>query len=469
MTAVPSFYLMGIGGTGMSALAHLLLQQGCRVSGSDGALYPPVSLILKGLNLKVWEGYDPEHLPKDQTVVVVGNTIKRGNPELEAWLATGGSYTSMANALFDQCLKNRQRIVVAGTHGKTTTTAMISHLFRHAGRDCGCFIGGLPLAPLPQADLGSDPLFVLEGDEYGSCFHEPFPKLWWYRPHVLVLNGIERDHLDFFPTMEHYLDAFKRSVQQLPPNGHLFFNGDCPHSSALAINAPCPATSVGWSPTCAWQLLHWEPQGLSSILTMKHASTTFTLLSQTLGAHNAMNAAMSFAVGQYLGLSIEDCDAGLASFPGVARRFQLLTQKENQLIIEDFAHHPGAIASSIEATRTAFPHHHLEVWLEPSTGSMRRGFFQDALAQVLALADQVRLAPIVQAQLIPKAQRLDVQALCDALQAQGTSSALNSFDQFQELIRQTPAKATVVLILTSAGFGGLLGQLRQNQKDNPLT
>jgi len=453
--------LLGIGGTGMSALAGLFVQQGWVVEGMDGPLYPPVDGILRKLGIPVREGYEGEHLPAAD-LYVVGNAISRGNPQLEWLLAQDLPFVSMATALRRYFLEGRPRVVVSGTHGKTTTTSWLAHLLDGAGYAPGYFIGGQPLSlPGSSHPGGAKSPFILEGDEYESCFHERFSKFYLYNPHHLILGACEFDHADFFESPSAYRRAFVNLVDQIPATGTLVIHTGIERWEELAGRCRGRVESFGLhAGQGGWRLMDVKARSRGQEITWRAPDGRRGILLLPLwGVHNALNILAGLALSDVLGVEASVWERASGTFTGVRRRLQCLGQRGDLLWVEDFAHHPTAVRSAVAAAREHRPHAGVHVIFEPGSATLRMDALSGALTEALAQADRIWLyAPDT---VSGRIRRLDPDRLVAELRGRGRDADLfRDSESLWEAARElSGAQPETVLLLSNGRLGGLAGRV----------
>ncbi|RKX32674.1 MAG: Mur ligase [Verrucomicrobia bacterium] len=464
-------YFLGIAGTAMGNAALLLRSLGHEVSGVDENVYPPMSDVLRKAGIVFREGYDAERLEEcAPDLAVVGNVLSRGNPEIE-WLLDSRRvvYDSLPAVLRRMVLGDRRNIVVAGTHGKTTTTALTAHLLRENGYDPGFLIGGVPLDPPMGTHPGRpDHPFVIEGDEYDSAFFDKRSKFIHYAPQVAVLNNLEFDHADIFRDLEDVKRTFSHFLRLVPRNGAVIVNGDDENLKELL---PVPWTSVyrvGESEANDLRIesfsesadgsrfdLIWKNEHWASVAWKQH------------GFYNARNAAVA-ALAAALAVSPDRPSVlrvdGLASFRGVRRRHEVRFQSPNLTVIEDFGHHPTAIGETLKSLRNQYPEAYLMAAFEPRSNTARTRIFQEDLVPALSKADRAVIGPVNRADLLDPAVRLDTSSLVSQLALAGTrADACHSHDEAFRILRnemETPRDRPVVVVLFSNGaFGGIIERL----------
>ncbi|MDR2429663.1 MAG: Mur ligase domain-containing protein [Puniceicoccales bacterium] len=464
-------YFLGICGTAMGNAALLMRSLGHTISGADTGAYPPMSTALHTAGVRVLEGWDAARLSAlAPDLVVIGNATSRGNPEIEELLETRRTpCVSLPELLRTQLLNRRRNLVVGGTHGKTTTTCLAAMLLRAAGADTGWLVGGIPRDLPSGAAAGVDGgPFVIEGDEYDSAFFDKRGKLIQYLPTVLALNNAEFDHADIFRDLDDVLRTFAHATRVVPRNGAIVANGDdAALARILADVTWCPVIRVGTGPdndarithfaegadgarfTLAWRgtpwgSIHWAPPGLFNARNAAIAATAAATL-----LHPATPAALPLAA--------------LAAFQGVRRRQEQLLDTPALTVLEDFAHHPTALALTLASLRQRHPRHHIHAAFEPRSNTTTRSLMQSALVDALAHADSIWLAPVHSAQKLPPGERLDTHAMARELGLRGRRAhAADSHEALLDALRKatTTAAATqtpqLVVFFTNGAFGGII-------------
>ena len=455
-------HLIGIGGTGMGALAGLLVEAGHQVRGSDGPLYPPMSTLLEELQVPLYEGYRPENLDWGPDVVVVGNICRKDHPEAVAAAERGLRRLSFPALLSELFLDQRHVVVVAGTHGKTTTTSMAAHLLQHAGLSPGFLVGGIPGNFGRSYALGREPYFVVEGDEYDCAYFDKRPKFVHYRPRTVILTGVEFDHADIYPTMDHVERAFAMLVERVPADGRLLVCADSEVAVRLCREGQCPVETYSVrGADAAWQ-------GEVSSAGAGSQRMRVSLGGEELGAvevpmtglHNMENALAVLAVGHHAGLDPEALAAGLGSFAGVRRRQDVRGRAAGVTVVDDFAHHPTAIAETLDGLRGVHGSGRLVAVFEPRSATSRRSVFQDRFAEALGRADHVVLAGLHAPEGIPKDERLDLARVVADLRASGAGA--EQLDDVEQMVRHLAAycqDGDTVVVMSSGAFGGLIDRL----------
>jgi UDP-N-acetylmuramate: L-alanyl-gamma-D-glutamyl-meso-diaminopimelate ligase len=458
-------HLIGIGGTGMTALAGLLDASGCRVTGSDVHLYPPTSGILKELKLEVREGFDPGNLDPTPDVVVVGNAISRGNPELEALMDQGIPYTSMPEMIARRFLRSRHSIVVTGTHGKTTTTSMMAWVLTRAGKDPSFLIGGLPSNFRHPFRLGKGSAFVIEGDEYDSAFFDKGPKFMHYRPDTALVGTVEFDHADIYRDLGQIKTAFRRMTNLVPRRGLLVRYEDC--ETTVEVTGAALGRVEGYGMHRGrWRAADLEETGQGcrfGVLRDERPFVDVTL--KVSGEHNVRNALAVVGAAHDQGLTPEEIADGLATFEGVRRRLEFRGEAFGVAVLDDFAHHPTAIDASLGAARQRYPDGRVWAVVEPRSWSLRRNVFQDRLPAAFDCADEVILAPVFRAETIPEGERLDPGRVANELRLRGRSAAfLPGVEAIVLRLAEAVEPGDVVVVMSNGAFEGLHDRLLETLK-----
>jgi UDP-N-acetylmuramate: L-alanyl-gamma-D-glutamyl-meso-diaminopimelate ligase len=461
-------HLIGICGTAMASLAGMLKQRGFRVTGSDAAAYPPMSDFLAALGIAVAQPFDARNLKPRPDLVVVGNAISRGNDELEDVLDQRIPFCSLPQLLHDEFLRGKEVLVVAGTHGKTTTTSMLAWIFHTAGLQPSFLIGGIAENFGSSFHLGQGKQFILEGDEYDTAFFDKGPKFLHYFPDSVILTSVEFDHADIYKDLDAVETAFKRLVNLIPRRGRIVaFDGVVGQASESAslerclAKAFCALERYGSGERSAWRItdLKLEPGGTSwSMWRDGRPWTDFEF--PLAGEYNVWNATAAAALAANCGISKEEIAAALKTFKSVKRRLEIRAQVNGITIIDDFAHHPTAIAGTLKALRARYPGARLWAILEPRSNTLRRRVLQLELACSLALADEVVVAGVFRSEAVPENERLELPALADDLQKRGRRARLLAdADAIVQTIAPEMRSGDVVAILSNGGFGGIYEKL----------
>jgi UDP-N-acetylmuramate: L-alanyl-gamma-D-glutamyl-meso-diaminopimelate ligase len=459
-------HLIGICGTAMASLAGMLQRRGFRVTGSDAAAYPPMSDFLASLNIPVAQPFAAENLQPAPDLVVVGNAISRGNVELEHVLDQRIPFCSMPQILHDEFLRGKEVLVVAGTHGKTTTTSMLAWIFHTAGLQPSFLIGGIAENFGSSFQLGQGKHFILEGDEYDTAFFDKGPKFLHYFPDSVILTSVEFDHADIYKDLDAVETAFKRLVNLVPRRGRIiaFDAGDSLERSLA--RAFCPVERYGSSPKATWQIadLHLEP-GRTAWSVMRDGMPWAEFEYAVAGEYNVWNATAAAAMAAGCGIPKEEISAALKTFKSVKRRLEVRAKVNGITIIDDFAHHPTAIAGTLTALRSNYPGARLWAILEPRSNTLRRNVLQNELAKSLALADEVVVANAFKSEAIPEGERLDLAALAAEILKHGRRARMvPTVDGIVQLVAPEVRPGDIVAILSNGGFGGIYEKLPERIK-----
>ena len=455
-------HLIAVGGTGMAPLACLLKELGHRVRGSDAPLYPPMSTLLANAGIEPFEGYDPAHLDPPPDLVVVGNAVPRDNPEAAAAEDLGLPRMSMPEALAHFFLADRSPLVVAGTHGKTTTTALAAWALTDCGADPGYLVGGVPLDLPGSFRRGSGRRFVVEGDEYNAAYFDRGAKFLHYRPETLILTSVEYDHADLYDSPETLLEAYRRLVRLVPESGRVIACGDSPGVLDVVAEAAAPVVTYGWGQGNDLRAAaDWESGAAGSrfVILDPEAGPVETRLGLS-GRHNVSNALAVWAAVRRDGHPAARVAAAFARFRGVARRMQELASRRGITVVDDFAHHPTAVRETLDALRRRYPGRRLVAVFEPRSLTAGRRLFFDAYVDAFTRADRVHLAPIFHAGRLSDDERLDADELARAVSEAGTTcSAARSIGDLEALVLAETTPGDVLVTMSSGSFDGLPGRL----------
>jgi len=413
---VKKVFLCGIAGTGMSAMAGLFKQQGYEVYGSDNRFYPPVDRLLAELQVTLFQGFSAGNIPAAVDFCVIGNAISRGNPEAEYILDQRLEYFSMAEALQLFFIKGKRSVVVAGSHGKTTTASFVAHLLTVAGLSPGFFIGGKPANFPANYQLAAGDFFVSEGDEYETAFFDRSAKFFKYRPDLLLLTALEHDHIDFYPTAESYLQSFRNLVNQVPGRGRIIFNADYEMARQAVGRSFTPVVSYGRA-GADHEIKDLLPVRGGYDFSLENSGRSRRFHSPLAGPYNVWNLTAGIILAQELGLPEQAVAEALATFGGVERRLSQLGRLQNTVFLEDFAHHPTAITQVLAGLPDAYPGRKIIAVFEPRSWSLRRNYFQGLLPASLGRADEIIIKDVYEKEKIPAGERLDIGALQAELEA----------------------------------------------------
>ncbi len=455
----------------MASLAGMLQARGHRVTGSDAAAYPPMSDVLAGLGIPLPQPYAEANLTPRPDLAIVGNAISRGNVELEYVLDAHIPFTSMAAVLHDEFLAGRESLVVAGTHGKTTTTSMLAWIYEVASRTQpelapSFLIGGVAenfgssFMVRPEVEGVRQP-FLLEGDEYDTAFFDKGPKFLHYFPDAAILTHVEFDHADIYADLAAVKTAFKRLVNLIPRRGRLVAFDGSENVSECVGRAFCAVERYGFRAESHWRLTNLQSAGTQSRWTLLRAGERLAELRLPMaGEHNALNATAAAALAAGQGVPVAAIVEALATFRSVKRRLEVRAEVNGVTIIDDFAHHPTAVRETLRALRSAYPGRRLWAVLEPRSNTLRRNVFEHELVESLALADRSVLAEIFKSEAIAAGERLHPENVVAALRARGLQSAVYAdADAIVAAIAPELRAGDVVAILSNGGFGGIYDKL----------
>jgi len=463
-------HLLGIGGAAMAPVAGMLAERGFHVTGSDANVYPPASTLLRSLGIHWNEGYRQGNLQPVPDLAVIGNAISRGNPELEHILDEKIPYCSMPQLLEEYFLPGHECLVVAGTHGKTTTTAMLAWIFHTDGRRPDFLIGGVaPNFGDRSYGLGGGEEFLIEGDEYDTAFFDKGPKFLHYHPDELILTSLEYDHADIYPDLDSIALQFRRLVNLVPRRGRILIWGESRELREVTARAYCPVETFGFTPDCDWCAgdVLWQDSA-TEFRVAHHAREVAHVRMPVAGRHNVLDALAAVAMAHGRGIEREAIERALATFEPVRRRMEVKGEANGVLVVEDFAHHPTAIRMTLEAVRTRWPGRKIWAALEPRSNTMRRNVFQDALPEALALADGVLIGPVNRAQLIEESARLSPEAIAEALRARGRmAQAFRASEEISDYLAARAGPGDVVLIMSNGSFDGLTAKLLEQLRSLP--
>ena len=462
-------HLAGVCGTAMASLAGLLKQRGHELTGSDQDVYPPMSTQLEALGIPVLSPYAAANVPEDAELVVIGNALSRGNPEVEAVLDRKQRYTSLPALLADEFLRGRTSLVVAGTHGKTTTTSMLAFLLERGGLLPSFLIGGVAQDFGTSQRLGHGPHFVVEGDEYDSAFFDKRPKFLHYLPDVAIINNVEYDHADIYPDLDSVKTAFVRLMQLVPRRGLLVAGVESPALVEILPRACSRVCTFALDADADWRGVdvESEPSGTSfGVLRRGQDLGRFRLSLQ--GRHNLRNALAALAAASEAGVSLEAARGALPEFRGVRRRLELLGRVGGVAVYDDFAHHPTAVRETLAALRAVeraplAKGGRLIAVFEPRSFTSRTRVFQDDFAAAFSGADLVVIAAAHLPGKLPEAQRISEQDIVSAIAARGGSARfVPSVPEIVSALARECREGDVVAILSNGGFGGIHGRLLQS-------
>ncbi|HSP93978.1 MAG TPA: Mur ligase family protein [Thermoanaerobaculia bacterium] len=447
-----------IGGIAMVPLAALLAEAGHQVTGSDGELYPPMSTLLESLQIPLFRGFSADHVPLDCDTLIVGNAATRDNPEAAEAFRRGLPVLSLPQAVRQYLLPGKTSIVITGTHGKTTTSALVSWLLLDSGRDPSFLVGGEMKNLGRGYRRGGGPHVVLEGDEYNAAFFDRGPKFLHYEPRHLFVGNIEFDHADLYPDLPAVLEAFRQVIALVPSDGSIVANADDDRVGESLSRARAPVTRVSLADSGAdisARDIEDHPAGIDFTL-LEHGKPVGHLSSPLSGRHNLRNALGAIALARGLGLSVEEIAAALPRFEGVRRRLEVKGESRGILVVDDFAHHPTAVAGTLEAARERWPGRRLWALFEPRSNTAGRKIFEEDYARAFGGADALVIAPVFHARRLTPETVLDRAALVRRFAAAGKPAfAPDSISEIPQFLRQNARAGDVLILMSSGAFGGL--------------
>ncbi len=450
-------HLMGICGAGMAPLAGILKQKGCLVTGSDQNVYPPMSHFLEGLAIPVLEGYHPKNLNPVPDLVIVGNVITRLNPEAIELSRLKIPYLSMPQALRQFAMKDKRSIVVCGTHGKTTTTALAAWILERAGRRPSFMVGGIPNNFQSNFQLGNGPYFVIEGDEYDTAFFDKGPKFLHYNPWATILTSIEFDHADIYRDLQHVVESFRNLISLVPRDGLLIVNADDPIVREESVKAKCPVITYGFGEEAEWRAVGLTFQEDQTRLTiLRQEKEYLSLITPLYGEHNISNLLATVALSDFLEVDERNLSDAVKGFRGIKRRQEIKGEKRGVLVLDDFAHHPTAVRKTIGAVREKYRTRRLIAVFEPRSNSSRRNIFQDRYTLSFDKADLVLIPEPPLMEKIPPKERFSSKELVEALKRRGLKAfyAPDTNHLLDEIIQQS-REGDLILIMSNGAFDNL--------------
>jgi UDP-N-acetylmuramate: L-alanyl-gamma-D-glutamyl-meso-diaminopimelate ligase len=464
---VRHIHLMGVCGTGMASLAGMLKHEGYSVTGSDQNVYPPMSLYLESLSIPILQGYRPSNLAPRPDLVIVGNVITKFNPEAVELSRLGIAYLSMPQALQAFAMKGKKSIVIAGTHGKTTTTSLASWVLEEAGLDPGFLVGGIPLNFDGGFRLGRGPYFVIEGDEYDTAFFDKGPKFLHYSPWVVILTSIEFDHADIYRDLDHVRESFRKLLRLIPQEGCLIANRDDPLIVAESKEAACPVIFYSLQEGPAWWVRKMDVEPLETRLEISgDGGKVVEVATPLYGKHNVSNLLSVVALGDFLNIDPSRLGGALKTFKGVKRRQEVRGERRGILVLDDFAHHPTAVRETIQAVREKYKGRRLIAAFEPRSNSSRRKIFQLDYVASFDRADLIMIPePPLMDKILPD-ERFSSGKLVDDLRKRGLEAFY--FPGTESLLKEMLGNARegdVVLIMSNGSFDNLPEKLLKALED----
>lgn len=452
MTNPKHLHFIGICGTAMGSVAAALNERGFTVTGSDEKVYPPMSTFLESRGVKLMEGYRPENIPANADLIVVGNAISRGNPEVEAVLNRRLTYLSLPETLKLFFLRGKHNLVVTGTHGKTTTTSFLTWVLREAGLDPAYLIGGIPKNLGQGCSLHESKFTVIEGDEYDTAFFDKRSKFLHYLPELVIVNNIEFDHADIFADLDAIKLSFKRLLNIVPSEGMVLINGDDPNCIDVARDCRAQLVEVGFGPNAARHIreVRYSPEG-SEFSLLDHKFRT-----PLIGEYNVRNCAMAISAAHFYGVSLDKIAAAISSFQGIKRRQEVRGTVKGITILDDFGHHPTAIRETLRGLRHQYAGRRLWALFEPRSNTTRRAVFQHDLPKALSEADGVILSQVARMDQLKPEERLDPERVIEDIAATGRPAFYEpGVDEIIARLKPLVKEGDVVVILSNGGFGGI--------------
>jgi len=442
-------HFLGICGTAMGSVAVALKEQGHEITGSDAHVYPPMSTFLERRGIQLSSGYREENIPEDAEVIVVGNAISRGNPEVEAVLNRKLPYLSLPETLRRFILPGRHNLVVTGTHGKTTTTSLLAWIFESSGRKPAYMIGGIPENLGQGANLRPSPFCILEGDEYDTAFFDKRSKFLHYLPELVIVNNIEFDHADIFRDLDEIMTSFRRLLQLVPTNGVALLNADDCNTLEIGKSSPAPVLTVGFSEDADRRIQNVTWDGTHSHFELLGESFSLSLF----GEFNIRNAAMAISAAHFYEIPFAEIRKALLSFKGIKRRQELRGEVRGIKIIDDFGHHPTAIQQTLAGFRQIHPEARLWAVFEPRSNTTRRAVFQDRLPEAFREAYGVAISKVARLELLAEGDRLHPEKVVADLRAQGKEAFYEpDADAIVEKLVPLLRKDDMVIIFSNGGF-----------------
>lgn len=469
MSTIPSsikhIHLIAACGTGMGSLAGLLKEKGFHISGSDQNIYPPMSAELEKLGITLFSGYKPENLSPKPDLVIIGNAVSKNNPEVDEVIKLRIPYLSMPQALSQFFISGHESIVVAGTHGKTTTSALAAHMLFTLKADPSFFVGGVSLNFQKNYQLGKGKYFIVEGDEYDTAFFDKEAKFLHYQPYYTIITSLEFDHADIYRDLDHLTQSFEKLIRLINPQGHLLA---CTHYSPLMqiiSRSKAPVETYGLENNPHWlaSQIRYESDATFFDISYK-GKKDFRLRSPLPGRHNILNALAVFALLKKLGYQSTAIQEALSLFQGVKRRQEIRAIINDKIIIDDFAHHPTAVLETIDAIKKRYPSRKLWAVFEPRSNTSKRNIFQQDYVKAFTGADEVILSDVFMPEKVTGGQILDVDLLASEISKQGKPARhISGVDSIVSYLGKVPSPS-VILIMSNGGFGGIHEKLIKTLK-----
>jgi UDP-N-acetylmuramate: L-alanyl-gamma-D-glutamyl-meso-diaminopimelate ligase len=464
-------HLVAVCGTGMGSLACMLADRGFRVTGSDVDAYPPMSDQLQENGISIYKGFSPDHIEGERPdLIVIGNAVRRENPEARAALESGIPYLSFPDAVHELFLRGKHSVVIAGTHGKTTTTSLVGHILDAAGRDPSVLIGGVAESFGGSFRLGAGEHFVIEGDEYDTAFFDKTPKFLHYDARSLLVTSCEFDHADIYDSLEQIQAAFRSLCERVPAEGRIVASTDAPHVAEVLERASAPVEGYGFRAEALWRTSDVAFDAIGTQFTLWRGGERLARVRVPLwGRHNVENVLGALALTIGLGVDAAEAAASLADFPGVRRRQEVRGEAAGVVVVDDFAHHPTAVRETLASIRARFRDRKIFAVFEPRTNTSRRRVFEAAYGEAFDDADFAVLAGVFRPDLIPEEDRMRPERVVESLRGRGTEAVhLPEVDDIVEFVARNRSGSDVVVIMSNGAFGGiqerLLARLRRAEE-----
>ena len=450
-------HLMGICGTAMASLAGILKEEGYLVTGSDENVYPPMSFLLREMGINIIKGYSGKNLDPVPDLVIVGNVITAKNPEAVRLSELRIPYISLPQALRYYAIGDKKSIVISGTHGKSTTSAICAWVLENAGVDPGYMIGGVLNNFRSNFKRGKGPFYVIEGDEYDTAFFDKGPKFLHYAPFITIITSIEFDHADIYRDLDHVISNFRKLIEIIPENGLLIANGDDPIVVKESENAKCPVILYGFSGSSHWQAVDIEYSNDETSVRILREGREYLKAAGTLyGRHNISNLLSVIAMADHIGLKPDIIGDSVKTFKGVKRRQEIRGEEKGVLVLDDFAHHPTAVEKTIEAVKERYDKRRIVAVFEPRSNSSRRGIFQERYSTAFDFADLVFIPEPPMMDKVPENDRFSSVKLVEALRGRGIEAYYcNTNDLLLEEILDKTGPGDVVLIMSNGSFDNI--------------
>jgi UDP-N-acetylmuramate: L-alanyl-gamma-D-glutamyl-meso-diaminopimelate ligase len=449
-------HLIAVCGVGMASLAGLFQSRGYRVTGSDQNIYPPMSTYLSEIGIEVLAGFNADHVEPRPDLVVVGNAVTRANPEAQTVLQQNIPYISFPQALGQFLIGSRKSLVVAGTHGKTTTSALAAWVLTRAGLDPGFFVGGVPANFSSGWKVGAGEHVVIEGDEYDTAFFDKGPKFLHYRPGHVILTSVEFDHADIYRDLDHVKSAFLRLMELIPRDGFLVVCNDYPVAGEIAAVASCRRVTYGDDAGSDWRAVNVEfDQGRTFFEPSYQGRSEGRIEVAMIGRHNVKNALAVYALSRAIGIERTKLLDGFATFRGVKRRQEIRGESRGVIVMDDFAHHPTAVRETIQAVRSAYEGRRLWAVFEPRSNTSKRNLFEKEFVAAFALADRVVIASVHQPEKIADGERLSVENVVkeiNRLRGGDRAKHLANAEEIADAIARDAQSGDLVLVMSNGGF-----------------